>query len=239
MSTLRQKHPAQRQDRRRPRLVARPRAAGRALHADTRSLAAGDAFFAYAVDGADNRPFIDGAIERGAAAVLVQPEGFSGATDRRTRCAVPALNELAGSIASGWYNDPSEAMLTVGITGTNGKTSCSQWISAALTALGTPLRDHRHARHRDCRATSCTPASPRPTHRNCNAVSRNCATAGAQAVAMEVSSHALHQGRVNGTAFDIAVFTNLTQDHLDYHDTFEPTKRRRRVSSPGRNCVRP
>ncbi len=69
---------------------------GAHLHADTRSLAAGDAFFAYAVDGADNRPFIDGAIERGAAAVLVQPEGFSGAIDPSTTLAVPALNELAG-----------------------------------------------------------------------------------------------------------------------------------------------
>lgn len=152
--------------------------------------------------------------------MLVQPEGFSGAINPSNMLAVPALNELAGSIASGWYNDPSDSMLTVGITGTNGKTSCSQWISAALTALGTRCAIigtlgtglPGHLVH----TGFTTPDAPQ--------LQRSLAQlrdAGAQAVAMEVSSHALHQGRVNGTAFDIAVFTNLTQDHLDYHQTFE------------------
>ncbi|NPT35727.1 UDP-N-acetylmuramoyl-L-alanyl-D-glutamate--2,6-diaminopimelate ligase [Paraburkholderia xenovorans] len=220
MSALRQKHPAQRQIADALTWLHAHVQPGAHLHADTRSLAAGDAFFAYAVDGADNRPFIEGAIERGAAAVLVQPEGFSGAIDPSNMLAVPALNELAGSIASGWYNDPSDSMLTVGITGTNGKTSCSQWISAALTALGTRCAIigtlgtglPGHLVH----TGFTTPDAPQ--------LQRSLAQlrdAGAQAVAMEVSSHALHQGRVNGTAFDIAVFTNLTQDHLDYHQTFE------------------
>ena len=133
---------------------------------------------------------------------------------------MPALNELAGSIASAWYNDPSDGMLAIGVTGTNGKTSCSQWISAALTALGkrcaiigtlgTGLPGQL------VHTGFTTPDAPQ--------LQRSLAQlrdAGAQAVAMEVSSHALHQGRVNGTAFDIAVFTNLTQDHLDYHGTFE------------------
>lgn len=220
MSALRQKHPAQRQIADALTWLHAHVQPGAHLHADTRSLAAGDAFFAYAVDGADNRPFIEGAIERGAAAVLVQPEGFSGAINPSNMLAVPALNELAGSIASGWYNDPSDSMLTVGITGTNGKTSCSQWISAALTALGTRCAIigtlgtglPGHLVH----TGFTTPDAPQ--------LQRSLAQlrdAGAQAVAMEVSSHALHQGRVNGTAFDIAVFTNLTQDHLDYHQTFE------------------
>ncbi|WP_454872708.1 UDP-N-acetylmuramoyl-L-alanyl-D-glutamate--2,6-diaminopimelate ligase [Paraburkholderia xenovorans] len=220
MSALRQKHPAQRQIADALTWLHAHVQPGAHLHADTRSLAAGDAFFAYAVDGADNRPFIEGAIERGAAAVLVQPEGFSGAINPSNMLAVPALNELAGSIASGWYNDPSDSMLTVGITGTNGKTSCSQWISAALTALGTRCAIigtlgtglPGHLVH----TGFTTPDAPQ--------LQRSLAQlrdAGAQAAAMEVSSHALHQGRVNGTAFDIAVFTNLTQDHLDYHQTFE------------------
>jgi UDP-N-acetylmuramoyl-L-alanyl-D-glutamate--2,6-diaminopimelate ligase len=220
MSALRNRHPAHRQIADALTWLRAHVQPDAHLHADTRSLAAGDAFFAYAVDGADNRPFIDGAIERGAAAVLVQPEGFSGASDPSITLAVPALNELAGSIASGWYNDPSDSMLTVGITGTNGKTSCSQWISAALTALGqrcaiigtlgTGLPGQL------VHTGFTTPDAPQ--------LQRSLAQlrdAGAQAVAMEVSSHALHQGRVNGTAFDIAVFTNLTQDHLDYHGTFE------------------
>ena len=220
MSALRKKHPAHRQIADALTwLHARVQPAAH-LHADTRSLAAGDVFFAYAVDGADNRPFIDGALERGAAAVLVQPDGFSGAIDPSTMLAVPALNELAGTIASAWYNDPSDSMLAIGVTGTNGKTSCSQWISAALTALGkrcaiigtlgTGLPGQL------VHTGFTTPDAPQ--------LQRSLAQlrdAGAQAVAMEVSSHALHQGRVNGTAFDIAVFTNLTQDHLDYHGTFE------------------
>jgi UDP-N-acetylmuramoyl-L-alanyl-D-glutamate--2,6-diaminopimelate ligase len=220
MSALRNKHPAHRQIADALTWLHARVQPDAHLHADTRSLAAGDAFFAYAVDGADNRPFIDGAIERGAAAVLVQPEGFSGEIDAASTLAVPALNELAGSIASGWYGDPSDAMLAIGITGTNGKTSCSQWISSALTALGTrcaiigTLGTGMPGQLVHTGFT--TPDAPQ--------LQRSLAQlrdAGAQAVAMEVSSHALHQGRVNGTAFDIAVFTNLTQDHLDYHGTFE------------------
>jgi UDP-N-acetylmuramoyl-L-alanyl-D-glutamate--2,6-diaminopimelate ligase len=221
MSVLRKKHPAHRQIAEALNWLHTRVQPGAHLHADTRTVAAGDAFFAYAVDGADNRPFIGGAIERGAAAVLVQPEGFSGgAIEPSITLAVPALNELAGSIASAWYNDPSDGMLAVGITGTNGKTSCSQWVSAALTALGkrcaiigtlgTGLPGQL------VHTGFTTPDAPQ--------LQRSLAQlrdAGAEAVAMEVSSHALHQGRVNGTAFDIAVFTNLTQDHLDYHGTFE------------------
>jgi UDP-N-acetylmuramoyl-L-alanyl-D-glutamate--2,6-diaminopimelate ligase len=219
MSALRSKHPAHRQIADALTwLHARAQPAAH-LHADTRSLAAGDVFLAYAVDGADNRPFIDSAIERGAAAVLYQPENFTGAVDPSLALAVPALNELAGSIASGWYCDPSDTMRVIGVTGTNGKTSCSQWIAAALSGLGTRCAIigtlgtgmPGHLVH----TGFTTPDAPQ--------LQRSLAQlrdAGAQAVAMEVSSHALHQGRVNGTAFEIAVFTNLTRDHLDYHGTF-------------------
>ncbi|HEV3424962.1 MAG TPA: UDP-N-acetylmuramoyl-L-alanyl-D-glutamate--2,6-diaminopimelate ligase [Paraburkholderia sp.] len=219
MSALRSKHPAHRQIADALTWLHARVQPGAHLHADTRALAAGDVFLAYAVDGADNRPFIDSAIERGAAAVLFQPENFTGAVDPAQTLAVPALNELAGSIASGWYGDPSDAMRVIGVTGTNGKTSCSQWIAAALSALGercaiigtlgTGMPGHL------VHTGFTTPDAPQ--------LQRSLAQlrdAGAQAVAMEVSSHALHQGRVNGTAFDIAVFTNLTQDHLDYHGTF-------------------
>lgn len=190
------------------------------LHADTRTLAAGDVFFAYAVDGADSRAHIAGAFERGAAAVLYQPEGFSGQVDPTRAHAVPHLDRLAGEIASRWYGAPSESMRMIGVTGTNGKTSCSQWIAAALTALGEPCAVigtlgtgmSGHLVH----TGFTTPDAPQMQRSLAQL-----AAAGARAVSMEVSSHALHQGRVNGTAFDIAVFTNLTQDHLDYHHTFE------------------
>ncbi|MEM5313913.1 UDP-N-acetylmuramoyl-L-alanyl-D-glutamate--2,6-diaminopimelate ligase [Paraburkholderia sp. JHI869] len=221
MSATRNQHPAHRQIADALAWLRAHVAPAAGLHADTRSLKPGDVFLAYAVEGADNRPHIDNAIERGAAAVLFQPEGYTGEKlDASIALAVPQLDVLAGEIASGWYGDPSDAMLVVGVTGTNGKTSCSQWIASAFTAIG-----------KKCAIVGTlgtgfpgqlahtgftTPDAPQ--------LQRSLAQLrgeGAQAIAMEVSSHALHQGRVNGTSFDIAVFTNLTQDHLDYHHTFE------------------
>ncbi|HVW49663.1 MAG TPA: UDP-N-acetylmuramoyl-L-alanyl-D-glutamate--2,6-diaminopimelate ligase [Trinickia sp.] len=199
------------------RLHARP---GAQMHGDSRTLDAGDIFVAYAVDGADSRPHIAAALSRGAGAVLYQPEGFSGNVDPARSLAVPGLDRLAGEIASGWYGAPSEQMRMFGVTGTNGKTSSSQWIAAALTALGEPcgvigtLGTGMWGRLVHTGFT--TPDAPQTQRSLAQLVA-----AGARACAMEVSSHALHQGRVNGTAFDIAVFTNLTQDHLDYHHTFE------------------
>ncbi|MDJ1162108.1 UDP-N-acetylmuramoyl-L-alanyl-D-glutamate--2,6-diaminopimelate ligase [Burkholderia gladioli] len=194
---------------------------GANLYSDSRAVRAGDVFLAYAVDGVDNRSHIAGALARGAAAVLVQPDGFAiDALDPTVTHAVPDLGALAGEIASGWYGDPSDAMFAVGVTGTNGKTSCTQWIATALSALRIPC------------AVIGTLGSGMPgrlvatgfTTPDAPQLQRSLAQLrdeGAKAVAMEVSSHALQQGRVNGTAFDVAVFTNLTQDHLDYHRTFE------------------
>ncbi|SAL70569.1 UDP-N-acetylmuramoyl-L-alanyl-D-glutamate--2,6-diaminopimelate ligase [Caballeronia telluris] len=190
------------------------------LHADTRSLKSGDVFFAYAVDGADNRPYIDAALASGAAAALYQPENFDGKPDAAKTLAVKGLNELAGSIAAAWYGEPTESMLTVGVTGTNGKTSCSQWLATALTAAGKPCAIVGTLGigmpGKLVHSGFTTPDAPQ--------LQRNLAqlkAGGAQGVVMEVSSHALHQGRVNGTDFDLAIFTNLTQDHLDYHGTFD------------------
>ncbi|PVX70563.1 UDP-N-acetylmuramoyl-L-alanyl-D-glutamate--2,6-diaminopimelate ligase [Paraburkholderia unamae] len=221
MSATRTQHPAHRQIADALAWLRAHVAPAAGLHADTRSLKPGDVFLAYAVEGADNRPHIANAIERGAAAVLYQPEGYAGEQpDASIALAVPQLDALAGEIASGWYGDPSDAMLVVGVTGTNGKTSCSQWIATALSAIG-----------QKC-AIVGTLGSGFPgqlvhtgfTTPDAPQLQRSLAQLrgeGAQAIAMEVSSHALHQGRVNGTSFDIAVFTNLTQDHLDYHRTFE------------------
>ncbi|MDR5780390.1 UDP-N-acetylmuramoyl-L-alanyl-D-glutamate--2,6-diaminopimelate ligase [Caballeronia sp. LZ065] len=190
------------------------------LHADTRSLKSGDVFMAYAVDGADNRPYLDAALAAGAAAALYQPEHFAGKPDAAKTLAVKALNELAGPIAAAWYGEPTASMLTVGVTGTNGKTSCSQWLATALTALGRPcaiigtLGIGMPGKLTHTGFT--TPDAPQ--------LQRNLAqlkAQGVEGIAMEVSSHALHQGRVNGVDFDIGIFTNLTQDHLDYHGTFK------------------
>ena len=211
------------------------------LRADSRAVEAGDAFMAYAVDGADNRAYIAKAFERGAAAVLYQPEGFVAAptdTQAAPAFAVPHLNELAGPIASRWYGAPSESMRIIAVTGTNGKTSCSHWVAHALSALGTPCAivgtlgtglpaalKHTGFTTPDAPQLQCGLARLRD--------------AGAQAVAMEVSSHALHQGRVNGTKFELAIFTNLTQDHLDYHGTFKAyeASKSRLFDWPGLRCA--
>jgi UDP-N-acetylmuramoyl-L-alanyl-D-glutamate--2,6-diaminopimelate ligase len=196
-------------------------AASANLVSDSRAVQAGDVFVAYVVDGADNRPHILNAVERGAVAVLYQPDGYSASKLKQANTpALPLahLDQLAGPIAAAWYGEPSETLQLIGITGTNGKTSCSHWIAQALAAAGVPC------------AIVGTLGSGLPgklvatgfTTPNAPQLQRSLAElrdAGAHAVSMEVSSHALHQGRVNGTAFDIAVFTNLSQDHLDYHGT--------------------
>ena len=109
------------------------------LRSDSRTIRPGDAFLAYAVEGADNRPHVADAARRGAQAVLWQPEGASTSALAAgvPVLDVPSLDTLAGPLASAWYGDPSQAMLTVGVTGTNGKTSCCQWIAQALTAWRT------------------------------------------------------------------------------------------------------
>ncbi|CAB3804049.1 UDP-N-acetylmuramoyl-L-alanyl-D-glutamate--2, 6-diaminopimelate ligase [Paraburkholderia caffeinitolerans] len=223
MSATRTQHPAHRQ-------IAdalawlRARVAPEAnLHADTRSLQAGDVFLAYAVEGADNRSHIESALARGAAAIVYQPEGYAGSFDAaqaQNALAVPQLDVLAGEIASGWYGNPSDAMLVVGVTGTNGKTSCSQWVASALTAIGQKcaiVGTLGSGFPGQLVHTGFTTPDAAQLQRSLAQLRKE----GAQAVAMEVSSHALHQGRVNGTSFNIAIFTNLTQDHLDYHHTFE------------------
>jgi len=196
---------------------------GANLHTDSRAVQAGDGFLAYGVDGADNRPHVADAIARGAAAVLVQANTAGSASGAASTASVPTLDvpdlaALAGVIAGGWYGEPSEAMRMVAVTGTNGKTSTTQWMATALNALGTPtaIVGTLGAGFPD----KLVPTGfTTPNAAQLQYLLADLRTRGARAVAMEVSSHALHQGRVNGTAFDVAVFTNLTQDHLDYHHT--------------------
>jgi len=197
-------------------------AASANLRSDSRAVEAGDVFLAYAVPGADSQPHILDAIERGAAAVLCQPAGQAVQALAGTEVpllSVAELDVLAGPIAAGWYGEPSAAMCMLGVTGTNGKTSITHWLAHALTAYGQACGLIGTLGSGMTGALSytgfTTPNAPQLQH--------NLATlrrAGAKLVAMEVSSHGLAQGRANGTAFDIAIFTNLSQDHLDYHQTF-------------------
>ncbi len=198
--------------------------AGADITSDTRKLKTGDVFVAYVLGNVrqhgDGRPHIPQAIAAGASAVLAEAHGYAMPADAPVRILpVDGLAELAGPLAAQWYSVPGpDTLRVIGVTGTNGKTSCSQWIAQALTkqgercavvgTLGTGFVDALVA------TGFTTPDAIQLQHSLADLHH-----AGARAIAMEVSSHGLEQGRVDGTRFDIAVFTNLTQDHLDYHGT--------------------
>jgi UDP-N-acetylmuramoyl-L-alanyl-D-glutamate--2,6-diaminopimelate ligase len=185
------------------------------LSSDSRRCAPGVAFLAYPGEVADGRRHIPDALERGAAAVVWEQEAF--AWDSRWKipnAPVKNLKQQAGALAHEFYGRPSESLWVCGVTGTNGKTSCSQWIAALLgktAVIGTLGAGFPGSLSSAINTT--------PDAVELQAVLRKFLDQGAQSVAMEVSSHGLAQGRVNGVRFDCALFTNLTHDHLDYHGT--------------------
>jgi len=130
------------------------------------------------------------------------------------------LSQRLGAIAAHVYGDPSHRMWVAGVTGTNGKTSCSHWIAQSLTRLG------RRTAVLGTLGNGFPGELVAGTHTTADTVSLQAEMAdllsrGASGVVMEVSSHGLEQGRVNGVAFAAALFTNLSRDHLDYHGSME------------------
>src|SRR6185369_12219129 len=176
---------------------------------------------AYPGTAQDGRAFIPEAIARGAAAVIWERRGF----EWEERWEIPNLgveglrgriSEIAGHI----YGNPSEQLLMIGVTGTNGKTSVSQWIAAALDSLGRrsavigTLGNGLVGERVEAKNTTPDPIV-------LQRLLADYLRRGARCAAMEVSSHGLHQGRVAGIEYDTAVFTNLTRDHLDYHGSMD------------------
>ena len=202
-----------------PALLARLGAFPRRITADSRRVEPGVAFAAYPGRVADGRAFVPDAIGRGAAAVLWETRGFQ--WDPRWRVpnlGIEGLQPRLGQIADFVYGSPSQRLWMTGVTGTNGKTSCAQWIAQALDACG------RRTAVLGTLGNGLVGALAPATHTTpdvtvLHELLAQFHAAGARAVAMEVSSHGLDQGRVNGAKFDVALFTNLTRDHLDYHKT--------------------
>jgi UDP-N-acetylmuramoyl-L-alanyl-D-glutamate--2,6-diaminopimelate ligase len=198
---------------------------------DTRQLKAGDAFIALAGIKVDGRNFIAKAIELGASAILVESDKNWQGIDWLGAVPVIAIDNLpsrVSEIAGHFFDEPSKKIQLIGITGTNGKTTCSllatqllallQKKSAVIGTIGYGLLDASAIAplaQQIGLLTSTGLTTPDPV--TLQRILSELVNAGASSIAIEVSSHSLQQKRVAGLHFTSAVFTNLTQDHLDYH----------------------
>jgi UDP-N-acetylmuramyl-tripeptide synthetase len=202
-----------------PAIFARLGVHPRRIVSDSRRVEPGVAFAAYPGVAADGRKFVPDAIARGACAVLWDTHAFRWDPSwQAPHLGVDRLKSRLGAIADFVYGSPSRKLWMTGVTGTNGKTSCAQWIAQALDMCG------RRAAVIGTLGNGLVGALAPASHTTPDAtvlheLLAQFHAAGARAVAMEVSSHGLDQGRVNGATFDVALFTNLTRDHLDYHKT--------------------
>jgi UDP-N-acetylmuramoyl-L-alanyl-D-glutamate--2,6-diaminopimelate ligase len=189
------------------------------LSLDSREIAEGDAFVALRGGKGHGIDFAAKAVAQGARVILAEPP-FAAVDVGVPVIAVDKLRDHTGAIAARFFGEPSKALDLIGVTGTNGKTSTVQLIAQALAFLGRKpatvgtLGAGMHGAVVEGERTT-------PDAISMQALLADFRDAGASHVAMEVSSHALEQGRVNALAFDVAVFTNLTRDHLDYHGTME------------------
>lgn len=185
----------------------------------------GDLFAALPGSSAHGASFAEQAVDRGAAAILTDAAGLTIVQGLFEKLPVPVLvhdrpRTVLGHTSALVYGNPSEKMSVIGITGTSGKTTTSYLIEAALTAAGrrTGLIGTIETKIDGSRVPSAltTPEAP-----HLHALFALMVERGLDTVVMEVSSHALSLGRVDGTVFAVGAFTNLSQDHLDFHDSFE------------------
>jgi UDP-N-acetylmuramoyl-L-alanyl-D-glutamate--2,6-diaminopimelate ligase len=203
------------------------------LSSDSRSVRTGDVFFAYPGDASDGRKYIEQAIANGARAVVYEAEGYDwNDAWSVAHLAVPQLKKTAGPIANAYYEQPDAGLFTVAVTGTNGKTSCTQWLGKALSRLGQPtavigtlgVGIYQRGNHAGFNATGYTTPDAVILQRALAQLRDR----GARALAIEASSIGIDQGRLNGMHVDVALFTNFTRDHLDYHGdmaAYEAAKR--------------
>jgi UDP-N-acetylmuramoyl-L-alanyl-D-glutamate--2,6-diaminopimelate ligase len=208
-------------------------APGGCLVSDSRRVRAGDVFFAYPGEAADGRNYIRAAVEKGAAAVVFESRVHAWDESLTVpHLGVEDLKTHAGPIAHAYYGQPDAALFTVGVTGTNGKTSCALWTAQALARIGDRaavigtlgVGVVRGTREPEFDVTGYTT----PDAVLLAGELAKLRDAKVRALAIEVSSIGLVEHRTDGMHFDVAVFTNLTRDHLDYHgdmETYEAAKR--------------
>jgi MurE/MurF fusion protein len=187
------------------------------LRTDSRLVQPGDAFIAWPGYANDGRRYVGSALAAGATTCLVEAEGVEafGFDDARV-AALPRLKAATGAIAHQFFGRPGERLDIVATTGTNGKTSTAWWTAQALSALGRRcgvIGTLGVGEPGSVEFTGLTTPDPVTLH----AAFRRFADAGFEACALEASSIGLDEHRLDGAAIDVALFTNLTQDHLDYH----------------------
>ncbi len=202
----------------------------RALSTDSRRVAPGDAFIAWPGYAVDGRQFVPQARAAGASACLVEAAGveaFSFDADDDGVAALPDLKARTGELASGFMGSPSQRLnAVIAVTGTNGKTSTTWWVAQALAALGRrcgvigtlgvgepPSADQASA------ITFTGMTTPDPV--TVQAGFKRFADAGFDACAIEATSIGIEEQRLAGSKIDVALFTNFTLDHLDYHGSME------------------
>jgi UDP-N-acetylmuramoyl-L-alanyl-D-glutamate--2,6-diaminopimelate ligase len=195
------------------------------IELDSRCVEVGDLFFACKGANFDGRDYIDEVIEKGAQAVLV--EAGENWTEISVIAGVPVIpiNKLAsriGKLAAKFFDHPARNLWLIGITGTNGKTSCCQFIAQSLTDIGYKCGTSGTIGYGIYGGnipviTPTTTPDPITVQR----IFEEVKIQQGDAMVMEVSSHGIKQKRVNTSEFDVAVFTNLSRDHLDYHGTMQ------------------
>jgi UDP-N-acetylmuramoyl-L-alanyl-D-glutamate--2,6-diaminopimelate ligase len=206
------------------RVVGAVPATVRGLTADSRKVERGDCFVAVPGFKQDARRFIPDAVARGAG--LVVTEGDVVPEVGIAQVLVPATRPALARLAAVYHGHPSRALTLVGITGTNGKTTTSYLVDALLRDAGPTgiLGTIQYVVGDEIRPAGQTT----PEALEIQAMLATMRERGVKGVAMEVSSHALALSRADALAFDVAVFTNLTQDHLDFHGTLEEYGRAKR-----------
>ena len=190
------------------------------LALNSRDIKEGYVFIALAGSKQHGMAYVDQAINNGTCAIIYDPAGNgSSLAEHITHIPMIAVDELTekiGYMAARFYKNPSKQMNVIGITGTNGKTSCSQFLSQMLDDCGI-IGTLGWGELNNLQKTHNTTPDALEIQR----ILAELLNAQKKVVAMEVSSHGLDQGRINGVAFKGAIYTNISRDHLDYHGTME------------------
>ena len=196
------------------------------LQSDSRKVGRGDGFVAWPGAAADGRQYVHGAIAQGAAACLVERDGVDAFSFGQAQVVAtyPQLKNAAGPIAAEFFGRPTDRLDVLAVTGTNGKTSTAWWLAQALSNVTVPRR-------MPCGVIG-TLGTGRPPHVESiglttpdpvllQAQFRRFLDDGLAACAIEASSVGIVERRLDGTQVRVAIFTNFTQDHLDYHGTMQ------------------